>query len=125
PAPVDSELLKKALNSEAPITGRPADLLEPEYAKALAEARSLVPAADDAEVLSYAMFPLVYKSYVKLRAQGLSSDVLNAAALGFVGAMRSPIPPRGESAPPAAVALPAGVSPWAHEGRVRLQAGRR
>lgn len=123
PAPIDPALRKQVLGDAAPITGRPADLLSPEMDKLTREARALMPAADEAEVLSYAMFPPVFRAFVESRAQGLSPAVLTAAALGIVGALRRPPPP------PAPVALPdaggAGVSAWAHEGRVRLGAGGR
>jgi Conserved carboxylase domain len=104
------------------ITGRPADLLGPELAKAVAEVRGLVPAADDAEALSYALFPAVYRSYRSAVDRGLTPEVLTAAALGVIGALRTPTPPRGSAA---AASSGGGVSPWAHEGRARLHAQRR
>jgi pyruvate carboxylase subunit B len=128
PGPLDPELAKKVLANEKPITGRPADLLEPEFAKTLTEVRALVPAADDAEALSYAMFPAVYKSYRSAKNAGLTPEVLTAAALGVVGALRAARPaPAAPSASPASAAGAAGssVSAWAHEGRARLHAGRR
>ncbi|HKV90864.1 MAG TPA: pyruvate carboxylase subunit B, partial [Thermoplasmata archaeon] len=86
PGPLDPGLRQKVLRDETAITGRPADLLEPEFAKALAEVRALVPAADDAEALSYAMFPMVYKSYRAARDAEITPEVLTAAALGVVAA---------------------------------------
>jgi pyruvate carboxylase subunit B len=123
PGPVDPALRRQVLGDAAPITGRPADLLGPEMAKLTAEVRAFVPAADEAEALSYAMFPPVYRAYCESRASGLSPAVLNAAALGIVGALRRPAP-----SPPPAAAVAAGaggVSAWAHEGRVRMGAGGR
>ncbi|MGI0071416.1 MAG: pyruvate carboxylase subunit B [Thermoplasmata archaeon] len=124
PAPIDPELRAKVLAQGPPaITGRPADLLPPEFSKMLGEVRQLVPAADDAEALSYALFPAVYRSYRAAVDRGLNSDILTTAALGVVGALRAPTPI------PAPVAAPGsaggGVSPWAHEGRARLQSQRR
>jgi pyruvate carboxylase subunit B len=124
PAPLDPELVRVVTTGAPAITGRPADLLPPEFEKMLHEVRSLVPAADDAEALSYALFPAVYRSYRSSRDRGLTSDVLATAALGIVGAMRAPrppAPPRPTTGAPGA----SGVSPWAHEGRARLQNQRR
>lgn len=124
PGPVDPELTRKVLGDGHPLTGRPADLLGPEYEKALAETRLLVPAADEAEALSYAMFPAVYAAYAKAKDREITPEVLAAAALGILGAMRT----EAASAPaPLAPVVPtgAGVSPWAHEGRVALGGGRR
>jgi hypothetical protein len=106
------------------IVGRPASLLPPEFEKMLDEVRAIVPAADTAEALSYALFPAVYRSYRRAVDRGLTGDVLTAAALGVVGALRAPKPaPRavGSSAAEAG----AGLSPWAYEGRVRSQSQRR
>ncbi len=124
PAPIDPELRAKVLASGEPaITGRPADLLPPEFEKMLHEVRALVPAADDAEALSYALFPAVYRSYRSAVDRGLTSDVLTSAALGVVGALRAPAPPTAPLGAPAPVG--GGISAWAHEGRARLQNQRR
>ncbi len=63
PGPVDPELRKQVLGSGTPITGRPADALAPELDRARQELGPLVPAADAAELLSYVMFPPVYKAF--------------------------------------------------------------
>ncbi|HTZ61298.1 MAG TPA: pyruvate carboxylase subunit B [Thermoplasmata archaeon] len=124
PAPIDPELRRKVFEGGgSAITGRPADLLPPEFEKMLGEVRLLVPAADTAEALSYALFPAVYKSYRGAIDRGLNSDVLTSAALGVVGALRAPAPPPSPSSVPGGSA--GGVSPWAHEGRARLQNQRR
>jgi pyruvate carboxylase subunit B len=128
PAPVSEELQRRVYAEAPPIRGRPAETLEPEFQKALAEVRGLVPAADDAEALSYALFPLVYRSYRQSIDRGLTPDVLTAAALGLVGAIRGtpPVATTPEPIPAAASAVAGGgVSPWSHEGRARLHAGRR
>jgi hypothetical protein len=87
----------------------------------LGEVRELVPAADDAEALSYALFPTVYRTYRTAVDRGLTSDVLTSAALGVVGALRAPAPPPAAPAPSTPVG---GASPWAHAGRARLQSQR-
>jgi pyruvate carboxylase subunit B len=128
PGPIDAELARLVLGDDRPISGRPADLLAPELGPALAELRALVPAADDAELLSYAIFPQVYKSFLADRSSGLTPDVLDAVALGVVGALRTPVaaPPIGRSAPSSASAdVAGGTNPWAHQGRAHLQSNRR
>jgi pyruvate carboxylase subunit B len=122
PGPVDPDLARRVLSEEPAVVGRPAALLGPEFPKALAEVRQFVPSADDAEALSFAVFPSVYRSYRASVDRGLTPEVLNAAALGIVGALRAPTPNASAAAP-----LPpaGGVSPWAHEGRSRLMQNRR
>ena len=67
PAPVDPEIAKKILKGEQPITGRPADLIEPELAHAADDLDpKLVQAEED--ILSYALFPEVALGYFKWRA---------------------------------------------------------
>jgi pyruvate carboxylase subunit B len=124
PAPLDPELVKVVTAKSPAIHGRPADLLPPEFERALAEVRAFVPAADDAEALSYALFPPVYRAYRANRDRGLTPEVLTAAALGIVGALRAPRPSAPTRAP-ASTRPEAGVSPWAHEGRARLMNQRR
>jgi len=64
PAPVDSALQQKVLKGGAPVTGRPADDLEPEFEKlkkellSIAEDKPLVFGENlDDDVLTYALFP--------------------------------------------------------------------
>ena len=126
PGPLDPELERKIVATEPAIKGRPADLLAPELEKSLHEVRKLVPAADDAEALSYALFPMVFKSYRQAVDRGLDPAVLDALAVGVVGALRlnsaPPAPSPPAPAAPAAAAGAAGVNPWAHEGRAQLMA---
>jgi pyruvate carboxylase subunit B len=121
PGPIDPELRARVTTSAPAITGRPADLLAPEFEKMLHEVRAFVPAADDAEALSYALFPAVYRSYHRALESGLDADAVTTVALGVVGALRAPKP-----APPVA---PQGSawrgSPWAREGRARQHTQRR
>lgn len=86
PAPVDPEVQKLVLGDEAPITGRPADLLEPEMEKARAEIGSLAKGEED--VIAYVLFPQVAKEFLAKRGkkeEGLSMDQL-AAVAAAVGA---------------------------------------
>ena len=59
PAPVDAEIQRKVLNGEAAITCRPADLLPNEWDKLKEDVKDLARSDDD--VLSYAVFPDVWK----------------------------------------------------------------
>jgi pyruvate carboxylase subunit B len=124
PGPVDPELLRKVTANAPAIVGRPASLLPPEFEKMLHEVRALVPAADTAEALSYALFPAVYRSYRRAADRGLTGDMLTTAALGVVGALRAPKPPPRASESSAG-GVPPGLSPWAYEGRARSQSQRR
>jgi pyruvate carboxylase subunit B len=65
--PIDPEVQKKALKGyprgEEPITTRPADVLEPELAKAEADVQGLAKDIDD--VLIYALYPTTGKRYLR------------------------------------------------------------
>ncbi len=65
--PIDKEVQKKALKGyprgEEPISCRPAQVLEPELEKARKEIKDL--AADDEDLLLYALFPVTGKKYLK------------------------------------------------------------
>ncbi len=119
PGVIDPELRARVTRDAPAITGRPADLLPPELERATTEVRRLVPAADTAEVLSYALFPAIYKSYRSAVDSGLTADVLTTAALGVVAALRAEPAPAVRAGPSWERA---GPSPWAHEGRVRSHA---
>ncbi len=74
PAPVNKALQARVLNGAAPITCRPADLLEPELGKLSGEFRSLakergirVAAAEIDDVLTYALFPQVGLKFLENR----------------------------------------------------------
>ncbi len=57
PAPINEELLKKAIGNKKPITCRPADLLEPELEQARREMEEQkIPINSEEDILSYAMF---------------------------------------------------------------------
>jgi len=68
PAPVDQELLKHAIGSEAPIDVRPADLLAPELDRLREEIGDL--AHNEEDVLTFAMFPDVGRKFLEGRAAG-------------------------------------------------------
>ncbi len=63
PAPVDSEIQKKVIGDEKPITCRPGELLPPELEGAKREIGYLALQKED--VLSYIMFPQVAKEFLE------------------------------------------------------------
>jgi pyruvate carboxylase subunit B len=120
PGPLDPTLRAKVLAGASAITGRPADLLSPEYERMLAEVRAIVPSASEEEALSYAVFPTVYAAYRRAADQGLSAELLDAAAAGLLVALRRPS--MGARGPAAASSA---STAWARDGRTRLMNGRR
>ena len=81
PAPISPEFTKKILGDEAPITCRPADLLEPEVEKMKAEAAKY--AIQEEDVLTYAMFPQVAPGFFEKRAEkaaGVDGDHVDYAS---------------------------------------------
>jgi pyruvate carboxylase subunit B len=123
PGPMDPALVARVTAEKPAIQGRPADRIPPEFEKMTAEVREFLPNASERDVLSYALFPSVYRSYRATIDRGLTDDVLTSAALGIVGALRAPVaaPPL----PPERAGEEGGTSPWAHEGRVRTLGQRR
>ena len=61
PGSISQEIREKVLGKKQPITGRPADLLEPGLEKARKEIGSM--ARNDEDVLSYALFPEVAREF--------------------------------------------------------------
>lgn len=99
PAPFNKALQEKVLEGKAPITCRPADLLEPELDNLTAELKKLaaeksikLAAAEVDDVLTYAMFPQVGLKFLENRG--------NPAAF-------EPAPGKEPAATPAAPAKPA------------------
>ena len=67
PAPVNEEVRKKAIGDDEVITCRPADLLQPEMDQLKKEIGDLAKCEED--VLSYAMFPQVAKTFFQNRGK--------------------------------------------------------
>lgn len=65
PAPINPEVVKKALGDEKPVEGRYADTLEPVFEKTKEELKGI--AKNDEEVLSYILFPQVTEKYFAAR----------------------------------------------------------
>lgn len=91
PAAVNPDLLKKSLEQnkmDNPVTCRPADLIENEWEKMVAEAKENGADGSVEDALTYAMFPKVAPKFFKERSKGpISSDsfVVPKAAAGGKG----------------------------------------
>jgi len=125
PAPLNPELVKKAIGDEEQVTVRPADLLEPGFEKAKEEIGDL--AENDEDVISYAMFPAQAREFLELRRAGLAKPIEEPrvfAAKPAAAAASAGAPARTVQAP--MPARPARVAPdrslWKLSARV---AGRR
>ncbi len=84
-SPVNAEIQKLAIGDAEAITCRPADLIAPEMAKLQAEVERLAQSEED--VLTYAMFPDIGKTFLQERNAGsltpevlLSKEAVNAGA---------------------------------------------
>ena len=65
PAPINPEVVKKALGDEKPVEGRYADTLDPVFEKTKEELKGI--AKNDEDVLSYILFPQVTEKYFAAR----------------------------------------------------------
>ncbi len=65
--PFNPEVQKKAIGDQAPITCRPADLIEPQLPKFREECKEWI--EQDEDVLSYALFPQVATEFFKYRKE--------------------------------------------------------
>jgi pyruvate carboxylase subunit B len=67
PAPMDPEVQKRILKGyergETPTTGRPGDILEPEWDKAVADTKGI--AKDEGDILIYALYPTTGMRFLK------------------------------------------------------------
>ncbi|MEW6038916.1 MAG: sodium-extruding oxaloacetate decarboxylase subunit alpha [Pseudomonadota bacterium] len=84
PAPVDLELRRRAIGLEPVIDVRPADLLKPELEALRDEIGDL--AENDTDVMSFAMFPEVARTFLEERRDGtLAPEPLLPASTGAAG----------------------------------------
>ncbi len=88
PAPVNAMVKQQAVGDAEVITCRPADLLEPEMAKLQSEAERFAKSEED--VLTYAMFPDIGKTFLQERNAGslkpealLSKEAANTSAARY------------------------------------------
>jgi len=117
PAPVDEQVRRLALGDEQPIDCRPADLLEPGYEKATAEIGDLAQSEED--VLSYALFPQVARTFLERRAKGGAREEVVAAIAAEVAAQEEQSPREAWPEPGRRVApalIP--ISMWKLAGRI-------
>ena len=70
PGEVNEEVRKLAIGDDEPITCRPADLIKPELEKYREECKDFARSEED--VLSYALFPQVAKSFFEYRDHGVA-----------------------------------------------------
>jgi oxaloacetate decarboxylase alpha subunit len=104
PAPLNPDLVKKAVGDLPIITGRPADSLEPGFDKAKEELGEFYQADED--VISYALFPPVAKEFFQLRKEGKVAPIEEPRV--FAAA-----PPAAAAAPAQPAAAPAPQRPLA------------
>ncbi len=79
PAPMDPKIRAKVIGTEKPITGRPADALEPGMEKARRELGDLARCEED--VVSYALFPQIAKPFLQALRDGTDREQTTAAAI--------------------------------------------
>lgn len=72
PAPVNENIRKKILGTEPIIEVRPADTLEPELEKAREEIGNKAKSEED--VISYALFPKIFREFAELRDKGFPPE---------------------------------------------------
>ncbi len=87
PAPVNASVKQQAVGDAKVITCRPADLIESEMAKLQAESDRIAKSEED--VLTYAMFPDIGKTFLQERNAGtLKADALLTKEAANTGAAR-------------------------------------
>lgn len=71
PGEISEEIKKKVLGDEPPITGRPADYLEPEFEKRKLELGGKM---SDEDVLTYILYPEVARKFFEEREKGIVKE---------------------------------------------------
>lgn len=89
PGEVDADLQRRAIGNEQVIDVRPADLLKPEMDKLRKEVGSLAQSEED--VLTYAMFPDMGRTFLEERAAGTLKPEVLLPAPGVSGAPGKPM----------------------------------
>jgi len=117
PAEINPEVMKMALGDQEPITGRPADLLEPGFEKAKEEIGSL--AENEEDVLSYALFPGPAKEYLQMRADGLTTPISEPRVFPVEAPAAASGPAKTAVAPQRLVRRQPSYSLWKASTRMR------
>ncbi len=115
PAPINEEVRRIVAGDAEPITGRPADHIQPELARAREEIGSL--AASEEDVVSYALFAQVAREFLEWRAAGagLENEIVAALATALTHERKA--------AEPAPAVADGRRSAWKLAGRQRLLRG--
>jgi pyruvate carboxylase subunit B len=131
PGPIDPKIRKKIIGDEQPITGRPADLLEPALDNVPEDVRPFIESEEDK--ITYALFPQVALEFFKKRRAkhedaktGIPPEKLaeleEAAAVSVtLAAFLSST--NGAKALTIAARPRGTVSPWVQAGRQAIPAG--
>jgi len=114
PAPIDPEVQRKIIGDEEPITGRPADYLEPELDKAAEALGDL--AESERDVISNALFPQVAPKFLRWRRH--FTDVPGQVVAAIAAALAYE-PPEG-----AAPQVKGIAQPWKWAGRLEATGAR-
>jgi len=120
PAPLNPDVVKKAIGDQEPITVRPADLVEPGWDKAKAEISDL--AQSDEDVMSYALFPREAREFFELRRAGRVAPITEPRVFPVEAKTVPKIEPSSTALAPSAgkpEAAPQDLSLWRVAGRVR------
>jgi pyruvate carboxylase subunit B len=121
PGLVNEEVRKMVIGDEKPIDCRPADLIEPEMAKAKAELGDLAQSEED--VISYAVFGQVTREFLQRRASGglAATDPVVAAIAALVAQKENMLQsPAAEQGRPQ-VQLATAPSTWRAGSRPRIR----
>jgi len=131
PGPIDPKIRKKIIGDEQPITGRPADLLEPALDKVPEDVRPFIESEEDK--ITYALFPQVALEFFKKRRAkhgdaktGIPPEKLaeleEAAAVSVT--LATFLSSTNGAKALTIAARPRGtVSPWVQAGRQAIPAG--
>jgi pyruvate carboxylase subunit B len=121
PGEVNEELRKQAIGDEKPIEVRPADLLEPEMAKAEQEIGDLAESEED--VIAYAIFGPVARDFLERRKTGglAPGDPTVAAIAAMVAGQEGLLETPAEEQARPQVKMAVTPSSWRVAGRPRIR----